>query len=200
MRAEAINPYDALMLRDVPGQIFVELGRTDDALDTLRQFRSGASGRGPQEIRHHPVWLRRKDDPRVDEILRAANPRGAEQGGNAEGGRRTTDNGQRTTDDGRRATDRRRDGRTRAVPGRSREDLSSRDLTSRDLTMLRPFGFREAGALRAELAAKIPAFPNRRAATLRLRYFTRDRVKPTATPPGAPPETWHHLAQLYGHG
>lgn len=53
-------------------------------------------------------------------------------------------------------------------------------------------------ALRAELAAKVPAFPNRRGQTLRLRYFTRERVRPAAAPAGTPPETWHHLAALYG--
>ena len=57
---------------------------------------------------------------------------------------------------------------------------------------------RSAGALRAELMAKVPAFPNRKAATIRLRYFTRERVRPPAAPAGTPPETWHHLAQLYG--
>ena len=58
---------------------------------------------------------------------------------------------------------------------------------------------RSPAALRAELATKIPAFPNRRAATVRLRYFTRDRVRPPAPATGAPGETWHHLAGLYGH-
>lgn len=57
---------------------------------------------------------------------------------------------------------------------------------------------RSAPALRAELAAKIPAFPNRRGATVRLRYFTRDRVKPAAAPAGTPPESWHALGELYG--
>ncbi len=56
---------------------------------------------------------------------------------------------------------------------------------------------RSPSALRAELASKIPAFPNRRAATLRLRYFTRDRLRPPAASATTPPETWHHLAALY---
>jgi uncharacterized protein len=56
---------------------------------------------------------------------------------------------------------------------------------------------RSSSALRAELTAKIPAFPNRRAATLRLRFFTRERVRPAAAPAGAPPESWHSLGQLY---
>lgn len=56
---------------------------------------------------------------------------------------------------------------------------------------------RSAAALRAELAAKLPAFPNRRAATLRLRFFTRERVRPPAPAAAGPPETWHHLAELY---
>jgi len=57
---------------------------------------------------------------------------------------------------------------------------------------------RSPAALRAELAAKVPAFPNRRAATLRLRYFTRDRVSPSPAPASAPAESWHHLSALYG--
>jgi AAA+ ATPase superfamily predicted ATPase len=56
---------------------------------------------------------------------------------------------------------------------------------------------RSPAALRAELATKLPAFPNRRAATVRLRYFTRDRVAPPAASPSAPAESWHHLSGLY---
>ena len=56
---------------------------------------------------------------------------------------------------------------------------------------------RSPAALRAELATKIPSFPNRRAATVRLRYFTRDRVTPPAALAAAPPESWHHLSSLY---
>jgi hypothetical protein len=46
--------------------------------------------------------------------------------------------------------------------------------------------------------AKVPAFPNRKAATVRLRYFTRDRVRPAKATAGTSPETWHSLADLYG--
>jgi AAA+ ATPase superfamily predicted ATPase len=56
---------------------------------------------------------------------------------------------------------------------------------------------RSSPALRAELMEKVPAFPNRRGATVRLRYFTRDKVRASAAPPGTPPETWHSLAELY---
>jgi hypothetical protein len=57
---------------------------------------------------------------------------------------------------------------------------------------------RSPGGLRTEFAAKLPAFPNRQAATIRLRFFTRDRVRPPAPASGAPSESWHHLASLYG--
>ncbi|MBL9208759.1 MAG: ATP-binding protein [Opitutaceae bacterium] len=56
---------------------------------------------------------------------------------------------------------------------------------------------RSASALRAELQRKVPLFPNARAATVQLRYFTRDVVKTTGTE-GGPPECWHTLASLYG--
>ncbi|MBI5766524.1 MAG: ATP-binding protein [Verrucomicrobia bacterium] len=57
---------------------------------------------------------------------------------------------------------------------------------------------RSPAALRAELATKVPLFPNRRHATVHLRYFTRDRCAPPAAAAGTPPESWHHLAALYG--
>lgn len=57
---------------------------------------------------------------------------------------------------------------------------------------------RSSTALREELASKIPGFPNRKGATVRLRYFTRDKIKPSAPPENGPPEFWHHLAGLYG--
>lgn len=57
---------------------------------------------------------------------------------------------------------------------------------------------RSSTALRAELAGKVAAFPNRRAATIRLRLFTRERIRPSAAPEGSRPESWHHLSALYG--
>ena len=56
---------------------------------------------------------------------------------------------------------------------------------------------RSAAALRAELAGKIPTFPNRRAATIRLRFFTRNCIRRSEPAAGSPLETWHHLAELY---
>jgi hypothetical protein len=57
---------------------------------------------------------------------------------------------------------------------------------------------RSPAALRAELATKLPAFPNRRAAAVRLRYFTRDRVAPPAPALNSPAESWHPLSGLHG--
>jgi uncharacterized protein len=57
---------------------------------------------------------------------------------------------------------------------------------------------RSSTALRAELTAKVAAFPNRRAATIRLRFFTRERIRPAAATEGAALESWHHLTGLYG--
>ena len=58
---------------------------------------------------------------------------------------------------------------------------------------------RSSGGLRAELVGKLAHFPNPRASTVQLRYFTRDTVKPPAIGgSGAHPERWHSLAALYG--
>ncbi len=73
-QVEARDQLDALGLRDAFGQIFVTLGMKDEALHVLRKIFSGASDRGPRETRRHPVWSRLKDDPRFEEILRAAKP------------------------------------------------------------------------------------------------------------------------------
>ena len=73
-QVEARDQLDALGLRDAFGQTFVMLGMKDEALDALRKILGGASVRGPQDIRRHPVWSRLKDDPRFEEILRAAKP------------------------------------------------------------------------------------------------------------------------------
>jgi tetratricopeptide (TPR) repeat protein len=73
-RGDASDKFDALNLRDQLGQIYVILGRTEDALATLRDIFSGASLRGPMGIRTHPIWSRLKDDPRFEEILRSAKP------------------------------------------------------------------------------------------------------------------------------
>jgi len=71
-RIETSDKGDALGMRDFFGQLLIEAGRTDEALDTLRKIFSGPSVRGPQETRHHPVWSRLKDDPRFEEILKSA--------------------------------------------------------------------------------------------------------------------------------
>ena len=73
-RIEASDKWDALSMRDFLGQVFIEAGRPDEALDTLRKIFTGPSVRGPQETRYHPVWSRLKDDPRFEEILKAAKP------------------------------------------------------------------------------------------------------------------------------
>lgn len=54
---------------------------------------------------------------------------------------------------------------------------------------------RSVPALRAELAARLPAYPNPRQATLGRRYFTRQRLR--VAPDAAARERWHCLEELY---
>lgn len=52
-----------------------------------------------------------------------------------------------------------------------------------------------ANALRAQLRARLPHFPNTRQATIGLRFFTRQRVRAVADPTAH--EHWHSLEDLY---
>ena len=54
---------------------------------------------------------------------------------------------------------------------------------------------RSATALRAELEARLPHFPNQRHATVARRFFTRARVKVTVAK--GTNERWHTLDDLY---
>lgn len=50
-------------------------------------------------------------------------------------------------------------------------------------------------ALRLELRARLPRFPNPRQATIGLRFFTRQRMR--VTPDASAHERWHCLDDLY---
>ena len=71
---EAVDKSDAIFARDMFGQLYVMLGQREEALAELRGLMTGFSVRGPQEIRHDPLWSRLKDDPRFEEILQSAKP------------------------------------------------------------------------------------------------------------------------------
>ncbi|MDO8544576.1 MAG: hypothetical protein Q7S40_29395 [Opitutaceae bacterium] len=57
-----------------PMQIHVVLGQKEDALGILRELMTGPCFRGPQEVRHDPLWSRLNADPRFEEILKSAKP------------------------------------------------------------------------------------------------------------------------------
>ena len=70
----ARDQFDARHFLEMYGEIYLCLGRNDDALASLRELFAGASVLGPREIRLDPLWSRLKDDPRFEEILRSAKP------------------------------------------------------------------------------------------------------------------------------
>lgn len=59
---------------------------------------------------------------------------------------------------------------------------------------------RSVAALRDELAAKVAYYPNPRGESVRLHFFTRDPIKPSAAAAGPLVERWHSLASLHGAG
>lgn len=56
------------------GRALTALGRKEEALAMLRAVVAGPSLMSPNEIRIDPLWSRLKDDPRFEEILKAAKP------------------------------------------------------------------------------------------------------------------------------
>ncbi len=51
----------------------------------------------------------------------------------------------------------------------------------------------QAPALEAELAARVPQYPNQRNATIGRRFFTRQKL----SPPADSRARWHDLEDLY---
>jgi TolB-like protein len=69
----ARDVYAAETMDDGHGQLLVVCGRRDEALEVLRSLLNGARVPAPDAIRFNQVWSRLQDDPRFEEILRAAN-------------------------------------------------------------------------------------------------------------------------------
>jgi TolB-like protein len=55
-------------------RIYTALGQREPALAALRELMKGMTVFSPNEMRHDPLLSRLKDDPRFEEILRAAKP------------------------------------------------------------------------------------------------------------------------------
>ncbi|MDP2138047.1 MAG: hypothetical protein Q8J74_09345, partial [Candidatus Didemnitutus sp.] len=54
------------------GEVYLVLGRKENALAVLRQMMNEPCALSPQAIRTHPLWSRLKDDPRFEQILKSA--------------------------------------------------------------------------------------------------------------------------------
>ena len=70
----AQDAYDAAHLRQFLGVTYISLGRREEALACLRELMAGPCTLSPNEVRLDPLWSRLKDDPRFEEILKAAKP------------------------------------------------------------------------------------------------------------------------------
>ena len=70
----AQDAYGATQVRRFLGEIYLILGRRDQAFAVLRQMMTEPCELSPHAIRIDPIWSRLKDDPRFEEILRSAKP------------------------------------------------------------------------------------------------------------------------------
>ncbi len=70
----AQDTFGAVVVRPSLGSVYLAAGRRDDALAVLREMLTGPCSLSPNYIRLHPLWSRLKDDPRFEEILKAAKP------------------------------------------------------------------------------------------------------------------------------
>jgi TolB-like protein len=66
------DAVDALAMRPLLGQIYVVVGRRDDALNVLREVLGGPSDWAPQKIRYDPFWSMLRPDPTFNKILLSA--------------------------------------------------------------------------------------------------------------------------------
>ena len=71
---EERDAFDAIAFRADVARVFLVLNRPDDAFGLLRDMMTGPGLVGPQQVRLDPLWLRLKDDPRFEAILRLAKP------------------------------------------------------------------------------------------------------------------------------
>ncbi len=70
----ARDVYAATVMNGEYGHVLLICQHRDKALALLRELLAQPSQTTPREIRFDPIWSRLKDDPRFEEILRAAKP------------------------------------------------------------------------------------------------------------------------------
>ena len=68
------DALDALAMQPLLAQVFLTLGRREEAFAVLREMVAGPSDMGPQELRWDPWWASLKDDPQFEQILNSARP------------------------------------------------------------------------------------------------------------------------------
>jgi tetratricopeptide (TPR) repeat protein len=72
--AMKFDAYAGMPVQHDVGRYLALLGRREEALAALRESMRGLSPFSPNETRLDPLWSRLKDDPRFEEILKAAKP------------------------------------------------------------------------------------------------------------------------------
>jgi hypothetical protein len=73
-QVSAIDAFSEAAVRQETVRVFAALGRHDAALPALSVLLNGATLSSPNEIRHDPLIMRLKDNPRFEEILKSAKP------------------------------------------------------------------------------------------------------------------------------
>jgi TolB-like protein len=68
------DAFSVTSLRPKVAQIYLMLGRREEALALLREMMTGPCDIGPEEVRIDPFWSRLKSDPRFEQILASAKP------------------------------------------------------------------------------------------------------------------------------
>ncbi|MBC7369160.1 MAG: TIR domain-containing protein [Undibacterium sp.] len=68
----AHDKFTAFITRTDLARLYVVLDRREEALAVLREMMTDPSLLSPEQVRHDPLWSRLKDDPRFEEMLKAA--------------------------------------------------------------------------------------------------------------------------------